>query len=289
MTGLIRKHAATWLRRTIERISRNLVIQRRLPKSVGGLTIFVSPDAALSYWQPRVETVDPWLLQMARELVGPGDIVWDIGANVGLFSFSAAGLAGPAGRVLAIEPDPWLGQLLRRSASQARTGAIPAASVDVLPFAMAEADGLCHFHIARRGRAANYLEGSAGSSQAGGTRETFLVPITACDSLLQHYPAPSVLKIDAEGADSRVLAGARSLLAKARPRILCEVSSSSAEIVTRILQSADYMLYDAQLSPSQRVPLERATFNTLAFPSEETAHSQAFGQRRAVSPVGPQG
>jgi FkbM family methyltransferase len=56
-------------------------------------------------------------MRLAAETVGPGNTVWDIGANLGLFGFAAAVAAGPSGRVLAVEPDTALAGLLRRSAA----------------------------------------------------------------------------------------------------------------------------------------------------------------------------
>jgi FkbM family methyltransferase len=50
---------------------------------------------------------------MVRELVKSNTTVWDIGANMGLFSFAAAALGA---EVLALEAGPRLAALLRRSA-----------------------------------------------------------------------------------------------------------------------------------------------------------------------------
>ena len=99
-------------RHTAERFSRGIVLRRRLPRDFSRLPIVVSPEASLRYWLP-MSKADPMLYRMAKELVRTGDIVWDVGANVGLFSFSAA--ARGALVVLAIEPDAWLCGLIRRS------------------------------------------------------------------------------------------------------------------------------------------------------------------------------
>src|SRR5437016_1521015 len=104
-----------FLRTIAERASRNWVLRRRLPRDLGGRSLYVSPDAALRFWLPGGEHMDPLLFKLARQFVKPGTIVWDVGANVGLFSFAAAALAGEAGSVLAIEPDPWLASLMNRT------------------------------------------------------------------------------------------------------------------------------------------------------------------------------
>ncbi len=97
---------------------------------------------------------DPPLLRLAAEVVRRGDTVWDIGANLGLFSFAAAVAAGPAGRVLAVEPDTVLAGLLRRSAA-VNSGHAP---VDVLPAAVSDGLSVARFHVARRNRSTNHLD-----------------------------------------------------------------------------------------------------------------------------------
>src|SRR4051812_44993411 len=104
------------LRRTAELLSRGITFQRTLPPQYGGAKLFASPEGGLRYWG-RIERTDPVLLDSAREWIRPGDSVWDIGANIGLFTFAAAGLAGGHGRVLAVEPDTWCVDLLRRSSA----------------------------------------------------------------------------------------------------------------------------------------------------------------------------
>lgn len=116
-----------FLRAMAERAARGKVVRRRLPAAFGGLPIYVSHDAALRLVHPRgVQAADPLLFQVVERLVSPGMAVWDIGANCGLFGLAAAGRAGPSARILMVEPDPWLGSLLQRTAAaqdQAAVGA----------------------------------------------------------------------------------------------------------------------------------------------------------------------
>jgi predicted RNA methylase len=98
--------------------------------------MLVSPESALAYWRWDLKKVDPFLLSMARELVKKEMVVWDIGANVGLFAFAAAGLGA---RVLAVEADTRLVDLLRRSA---HLNGLP---VSVLSAAVADTIGVSEF------------------------------------------------------------------------------------------------------------------------------------------------
>jgi FkbM family methyltransferase len=246
-----------------ERLSRRMVFTRRLPREFGGGKIFVSPDAGLKFYRPNLAKTDPILFQMARELVRPGDVIWDIGANVGLFTFAAANQAGRSGKVVAVEADMWLVTLLRRSSALSEcTGNAP---VTVLPAAISDSVGLSKFHIAKRARSSNHLE-NAGSTQSGGTRRTEHVLTISLDWLLERVPPPQAVKIDVEGAEHRVLAGATELLSKVRPRIWCEVDPSNAGEVTKILHAYDYEIFYANEDASRRRPLPRAPWETLACP-----------------------
>jgi FkbM family methyltransferase len=246
------------LRTVLERASRNRILKRRLPGDLGGETIYVSPDAALSFWKPGLRSD---LFDLAREFVKPGDTVWDIGANVGLFSAAAAQRAGKSGHVLAVEADIWLVSLLRKTSAGLSAGS---ARMDVLPAAIFKTSGIASFNIANRGRASNFLASETGESQTGGVRESVQVVTVTLDWLLEQGKVPAVVKVDVEGAELDVFRAANRLLSEARPVILCEVQARSRAEMTALFKQHHYELYDWESNPRMRVEL--AADNTLAIP-----------------------
>lgn len=251
-------------RRAAELLSRRLVFKRHLPREFGGGPLFVSPESGLKFYRKDLRRTDLTLFRMATELVRPGDTIWDIGANIGLFSFAAAAIAGLQGRVLALEPDTWLVSLLRRSCGLQVSGR---AAVTVVPAAVSDSMGLAQLHIAARSRSSNFIAAGDESTQAGGTRKTECVIAVTLDFLLQHFPAPQVLKIDVEGMENRVLAGGARLLEHAKPRIWCEVSTKNSKHVTQLLRDASYTLFDATQDAGHRRSTSEATWDTLALPN----------------------
>lgn len=260
-------------RHLAERISHRLILRRRLPPPFQKTRIHVTSEGGLRYLRPSLADVDPMLTRAARELIRPGHIVWDVGANVGLFTFAAAAAAKAAGAavpgrnadglhtgmVLALEPDTWLVNLLRRSLR------IPndRAPVEVLPVAAGARTGVAGFCIATRNRSTNYLRGF-GTAEAGGVRQEQTVPVFALDDLLAYFPPPDLLKIDVEGAEVEVLTGAGRLLHEFRPTVICEVAARNSAAVTEILFGAGYEVFDAMLPLADRRPLSAAPGATLA-------------------------
>jgi FkbM family methyltransferase len=245
------------LRSVVERTSHRVVVRRRLPRPFESARIYVSTEGGLRYLARPMAGVDPLLLRLAAEVVRPGDTVWDIGANLGLFSFAAAVLAGRDGQVLAVEPDTDLAGLLRRSAAGGTH-----APVEVLPAAVSDELSVARFHVATRNRATSHLAGF-GSSMTGGTRSTRLVPTVTLDSLADRLPAPDVIKVDVEGAELLVLAGGHRVLSL-RPTVICEVSHRNGEAVAEVLIRHGYTLYDGARCRSERAAVSVAPFNTLA-------------------------
>ncbi|HVT18452.1 MAG TPA: FkbM family methyltransferase [Thermoanaerobaculia bacterium] len=235
----------------------------------------------MRFWRRDLRRVDPLLFRLAHELVQPGSIVWDIGANVGLFAFAAAFLAGRSGSVLAIEADDWLAALLRKS-----TLSLPAnhARIDVLTTGVAAATSIADFCLAQRGRAANHLASVTGSTQAGGVRSVQKVVTVTLDWLLDWFPPPHLVKLDVEGAELECLRGANQLLTRERPALICEISSENAPGVGCLLSGHGYTLYDAEKSLNDRVPLEIPAWNTIAVPVPSTRHQEAPPPTGGVSP-----
>jgi FkbM family methyltransferase len=256
------------LRRLAEGLSRGVVLRRHLPRDFQRLPLYVTPEASLRHWA-GLSSVDRHLLRMARELVRPGAVVWDVGANVGLFAFSAAAMAGPSGLVLAIEPDIWLAHLMDRSSREIAQKKLPAAPVRVLCASVSNELRVSELEIAERARASNHLHGISGSTQTGGHRHLQPTVSVALDLLLDFFPAPNVLKIDVESHEAEVLHGAARLLESARPVIWCEVDPKNAEAVSKLLHEKNYQLFGAANDPHP--PILRAWWNTLAVPLEKAA------------------
>jgi FkbM family methyltransferase len=251
------------IRRLIERFSRNIHFRRRLPDRFGGLRLMLSPGASLAYYrglrQPRFNDI----FDFAEHYIKPGYTVWDVGGNMGVFTFAAAARATTTGRVLCLEPDLWSVHLLRCSCDYNRGRA---ASVDVLPVAVSDRLALEWLNIPERCRAAAHLAlaGGAGTEITGEVREQHLTPTVTLDWLAENYPVPQAIKIDVDGNERRVLAGGRTLLLQQHPIILTEVYERNADAVSGFLHDLGYTLFDFNRGEAAKHVIPRATYNTLA-------------------------
>ncbi len=164
--------------------------------------------------------------------------MWDVGAHHGLFSLLCA--RHGAARVLAVEPDGRNCAVLQR-----HLDANPslAARIDVLCAAVSDRDGDVEFVTSSSDGTLNQIRVPGVPQYAHGaaaTRST--VPARSVDSLVaSRGVVPGLLKIDVEGAEALVLAGAARLLATGRPVVLVEIHNQAAgEACVRQLTAAGF-------------------------------------------------
>lgn len=235
------------LRRLTELLARGRVFRRKIIVSGYQVELYVSPDAQLKYLKLSNDAFDADLIRIAECFVKPGDCVWDIGANVGVFTFAASNRSG-SGTVVAVEADIWLASILRRTCHlQSQVGR----DIRIVPAAIADTDTVLKFRIAGRGRAANALSVVSGSSQMGGTREEQYVPAITLDTLLKAMPQPDFVKIDVEGAEHLVLDGAKITISTVRPTFYIEVSTANFPKMKALFDNSDYAIFDASGSVAQ--------------------------------------
>lgn len=251
------------LRRVVEYLTKSIVLTRQIPAPFD-VPLYVTPAAGLKFIFKPMAAVDPPLLRCA-ELVRLGDVVWDVGANIGLFAFAGAARAGAKGQVIAFEPDEQLVALLHKSRTLQPSLSAPLTIVEA---AVAAEDAPRKFSIAARSRASNALV-EYGLSQMGGVAETIVVQAFSLDSLLSKYPAPDVLKIDVEGAEIEVLDRQHKMLGEIRPIVICEVSETASARVSGILTAAGYRLYDGDAPLQRDSMVGHASWNTVAVPQEK--------------------
>ncbi len=214
------------LRTLAERLARNRVIKRRLPN---GSPIYVSPDSQLKYLKG---SFDRDLISLADKYSSKDAVIWDIGANCGVFSFAPTA----AKQIVTVEADPFLVSVLQR------TALLSALPITLVPAAVYSKTGMAEFAIAKRGRASNHLVVAGGNSQTGGERCRLSVPTITLDQLLDHFGPPTLVKIDVEGAEVGVFDGSERLLRDARPAIYFEANDKTYSQCERILANAGYTL-----------------------------------------------
>lgn len=147
--------------------------------------------------------------------IGTDDVVWDVGANLGVFSLLAAERARD-GHVVAIEPYIPTALRLEESVELAE----PAAHVDVVEAALSDTTGWVALGVDRAeiGTQTPTLEPRPG-------QQKHIVEEVAGDELVEHgdLPAPTVVKIDVEGAECQVIDGLEETLSRPQCRLVyCE-------------------------------------------------------------------
>lgn len=166
-----------------------------------------------SYFEPDVAS-------LLVRVVAEGDVVFDVGANVGFFTVFASILAGPRGRVVAFEPGAE--NLDRLRANLAHNNC---QNVTVIEKAVTNKVGEVEFYINSDDSGGNALWDPGqypGNAKTLANPLRVAVPATTLDAECEQLglPAPKVIKIDTEGAEQRVLEGACDLLVRHKPRFV---------------------------------------------------------------------
>jgi FkbM family methyltransferase len=175
------------------------------------------PDAIAKFgsWAPDD-------IRLFQEHLHPGDVVIDVGANIGHHSVVFSKLVGPEGLVIAIEAQRLFYQLVHANALLNRRG-------NIVPIhaAAGEAEGAVNMHPINYDGHTNF--GALGVNAAGIVYavEGEAVPCHRLDQLLPGHVGGrrvSFVKIDVQAYELFVLRGMDAILRSDRPTIFAEIS-----------------------------------------------------------------
>jgi len=156
--------------------------------------------------------------RVLRAVLQPGDTFLDVGSNHGSYAILASHVVGPRGLVVAVEPQPRLASLVRRSLAEAP------APFQVHAVALGDQDSESPLYVPREGSGA----GSLVARRPGAN--VFTVPVRRADTFLAwtDFPGRTLIKLDVEGAEVPFLRGAARMIGTLRPTILFELSAIQA-------------------------------------------------------------
>lgn len=203
--------------------------------------ILLSVEASLRSIVTSVLLVDEnWFepeMKFWRTYLKPGMNVIDVGANVGVYTFSAASRVGATGKVIAVEPTSSCVQCLHETIQ-----INDLQQVRVYAVAASDAEGSLSFRISASSELNEVVNNSV--EEAG----LITIPCLSLDSICEKENVQRVdlIKIDAEGHELSVLKGALHMLATFQPVILYENVAGISSVnlpVYDFLQTLGYHLY----------------------------------------------
>ena len=147
-------------------------------------------------------------------IIQPGDICWDIGANIGFYTCLLASRVEDAGTVVAFEPALRTCGYLRENVSLNRF-----ANVTVINKGLSDRVEQRHLYYAEAGLA----EGTASLKYVNGRAASERVTLDTIDSLTRELPVPDFIKIDVEGYQLEVLRGGEHYLKTHAPLLMAEL------------------------------------------------------------------
>lgn len=159
------------------------------------------------------DDIEPEFAALAT-ILRRNDVLIDVGANAGIYTLKGARIVGSKGIVLSLEPNPDLLTVLKRNIGRNRLN-----NVRLRGLAAAEE---CHefpfFEIDNKPNSFSLVSPDDGTA-------TFSVLAVDLDSLIrwERIDRVDVIKIDAEGVEDRVLAGAKAIIREHQPVIIAEV------------------------------------------------------------------
>ena len=191
------------------------------------------------------------------QLVRAGDTCIDIGANLGYYARTISRLAGPAGRVYAVEPVAPIRKVLSRNLR--RCG-----NTEILPFALGAAAGPVRMGNDSARENGYFGTGRNFVNEGGGRSDVeFTAEMRRGSELFARLPRLDFIKCDIEGYEAVVMEEMRPLLERFRPTVLIETGGEIRPRIVRLFTRLGYAGYT--LDRGREIPLSPGSTKDIIF------------------------
>lgn len=155
-----------------------------------------------------------YIVTKLLNIIKPGDICWDIGANIGFYTCLLASLVEDSGAVVAFEPAARTCGYLKENVSLNQF-----TNVTVVNKGLGDKQEQRLLHYSEAGLA----EGTASLKYADGRAVSERVALDTIDDLIRELPTPEFVKIDVEGYQLEVLRGGEHFFKTRAPLLMAEL------------------------------------------------------------------
>ena len=187
-----------------------------------------TPAGSVRCYEPLNRHAADAMLEELAACCGPAAVVYDVGANVGIYALTLAS-GNSRRRVVAFEPSSTVVDRLR---ANVRLNGLEK-RIDVRPCALGDDDGERPFYQSTNPELSGF-DREAATRWGASVADVGPVPVHRLDSLVAGLESqegadsgrllpPDVLKVDVEGAAPSVLRGARATFERHRPRLFVEI------------------------------------------------------------------
>ena len=191
------------------------------------------------------------------QLVRAGDTCIDIGANLGYYARTISRLAGPAGRVYAVEPVAPIRKVLSRNLRRC-------ANTEILPFALGAAAGPVRMGNDSARENGYFGTGRNFVNEGGGRSDVeFTAEMRRGSELFARLPRLDFIKCDIEGYEAVVMEEMRPLLERFRPTVLIETGGENRPRIVRLFTRLGYAGYT--LDRGREIPLSPGSTKDIIF------------------------
>jgi FkbM family methyltransferase len=202
-------------------------------------------SAAERKWRATACAKEPFTVSWIQERIANGQVLYDIGANVGAYSLIAAKSRGA--RVIAFEPG--YATFARLCENIQLNGCEH--SVVPVPLPLAESNGIVGFEYRSPapGESRHVLVERAWQDGDGRHGARYVQPVcaTTLDTAVTQFglPSPNFMKVDVDGAELRVLKGASGVLRQPElASVLIEVDEALWNAVYEHMVDAGFTMTD---------------------------------------------
>jgi FkbM family methyltransferase len=202
-----------------------------------------------------------WITKIFIGLIQPGMTVVDIGANIGYYSLIAGSHVGEGGKVISFEANPKVFRLLAKSME---VNGFYSRSELVNKGVMDKAGELTFNSLRDHHGSSGFFVPESVAEQFRDQIEKINVPCLSLDDFFRGRDARvDVMKIDAEGAENSIIAGATETLTRnPQIKILMEYTAPNRPAAERLLELGFHMWniqHDSSLKPVTVPDLDRNT------------------------------